>query len=57
MRQLPGQVQRLVSRYLPIVDAALSSLIEGLYVVGSTACAISSPRSATSTSSPCHGSR
>jgi hypothetical protein len=37
VRQLPGQVQRLVSRYLRIVDTALPGLVGGLYVVGSTA--------------------
>lgn len=37
MRPLPAPVQRLVSRYLRRVDAALPGLVEGLYVVGSTA--------------------
>lgn len=35
--ELPGRAQRLVSRYADIADAALPGLIEGLYVVGSTA--------------------
>jgi Nucleotidyltransferase domain len=37
MRQLPRQVQRLVSRYLRIVDAALPGLVEAMYVAGSAA--------------------
>jgi hypothetical protein len=37
MRQLPRQVQRLVSHYLRIVDAALPGLVEAMYVVGSAA--------------------
>ena len=34
---LADEVQRLVARYLQIADAALPGLVEGLYLVGSTA--------------------
>jgi hypothetical protein len=48
---LPAEVDRVVTRYLALVDAAAPGVVEGLYLVGSVALDDFHPRSSEWTSS------